>query len=126
MKFRLFLMMPWLVGSVMPLFGQESPTPSLPPSAPLQSNEIREGIIFIERYSLSVEAEALLRDILKRERDLSQQALETERAKTQLAEKQAEAEKKRGDDFEKIIARLTKKPSFGYKLKQIFLLSNYN
>lgn len=78
---------------------------------------------------LQVEAEALLRDALKRERELAERErvlagkeLDSEKARTALAEKEVEIEKARAAFFEAAYNGVTKKPGFGCLFKKIFTL----
>lgn len=78
---------------------------------------------------LQVEAEALLREALKRERELAEREralaardLESEKARTALAERERAIEKTRADSFEAAYNGVTKKPGFGCLLKKIVTL----
>ena len=129
MKFRILPILTWIAVTAMLSSGQELPIPSSPVFAHLSPNEIREGILYIEKFSLAVETEALLRDALKRERELAErdthiflQRLELEQAKTELAVKEATLEKARGDFYKDALDRLTRGRGAGCWVKKIFTL----
>jgi hypothetical protein len=108
------------------LHAQEKPTPNSPESA-LSDAEKREAIFYIDKFSISVEAERLLREALKREQDLADRErnladrdIQNEKERTALAQKEMEIEKQRAAFYQNAYETVTKKPSFGCRLKQFF------
>lgn len=96
-------------------------------SVPLTTEEKKEGILYIEKFALSVEAETLLRDVIRRERELMDRErallnreLDFEKQRTSLAERDAAVERNRADFYKNTADSLTKKNSFGCVLKKIF------
>lgn len=76
-----------------------------------------------------MEAERVLRDALKRaeelaarERDIATRELETEKARTALAQKEAADQKERADFYAESFKQTTKGKGFGCVLKKVFTI----
>ncbi len=128
-KYAACLLMLWTVGFVPLLNAQESPTPNLPESAPLSEAEKRETVLFIEKFSLQVEAERILREALKherefaeRERELARREIDAEKRRAELAEKEAADQKERADTYARNFKEATKGRGFGCVLKKVFTI----
>lgn len=113
----------------LPLCAQNPPEPSSPESAPLSEDEIKSLILFTERFTLQVEAERILREALAREQEfaakeraIAAREIETERARTALAEKEAADQKERADFYAASFKQVTQKKGFGCTMKKIFTL----
>ena len=106
--------------------GQGQPTPDSQQSAPLSPDEKREGTFYIEKFSLSVETERLLREALQKEREfadrerlIANKEFAIEKARTALAQQEAVLEKERAGFYKNALEQVTKKPSLGCTLKRV-------
>jgi hypothetical protein len=88
----------------------------LPAFAQLSDDDKRDAILYLEKYSLQVEAERLLRETMKsreelagRERYLASRELATAQKETELALKRADEERRRAEEFKLLYERASKR-----------------
>jgi hypothetical protein len=125
MRLKSFLTVLLMAGSVWPLnaLGRQN--------EPLSPAELREGTLRIEQYILGLEEARLLRESISREqafadkeRGLAARELDTEKARTALAEMEVELQRETAEFYKKAFAATTKGRTFGCWVKKFFTLGN--
>jgi hypothetical protein len=96
---------------------------------PLSASELREtannlltGLAAIDRAKTLQDYIDKLNDLSMREATLHAQQLDVQRQLIDIANRERDVEKSRGDQFDTAIKSLTRKRSFGCSLKKLFTI----